>query len=256
MTYYKFIKKLGCGGFGNVYLAKNQDSNYAIKVIDKRKNYNSHEKYILKLMNSPFTLKLYNDYIDCMGNQYLVTEYASKGTLSKLIMNNQILSVNKITFYLAQLVLGIDYIHSKNIIHLDIKPDNILVKKNGYLLIGDFGISEVMTSKRRYLIAGTRNFMAPECFKILNKRIGFGVDWWALGITIYIIYYGNYKNLPKSNYLPTITDHELNSVYMALLEYNPDIRVNNAQNIHRYPLFKYTEWNAIKEQKYPAPYIK
>ena len=75
-----------------------------------------------------------------------------------------------------------EYLHSKNVIYRDLKPENLLINNDGYLKLADFGFAKVVEG-RTYTLCGTPEFIAPEI--LLNKGHGKPVDWWTLGIIIY-----------------------------------------------------------------------
>ena len=80
-----------------------------------------------------------------------------------------------------------EYLHSKNIIYRDLKPENLLINPNGYLKLIDFGFAKVVEG-RTYTLCGTPEYLAPEI--LLNKGHGRSVDWWTLGIFIYELIVG------------------------------------------------------------------
>jgi [calcium/calmodulin-dependent protein kinase] kinase len=99
---------------------------------------------------------------------------------------------------LRQIVLGLDYLHENNVIHRDIKPDNILIDDNGHCKITDFNVSHMgegeegdKVSKK---VEGTMFFYAPECCEEdIKEFAGKPLDIWALGVTTYIL---TFKKLP------------------------------------------------------------
>ena len=90
------------------------------------------------------------------------------------------------TFYIGSLILAVEYLHSKNIVYRDLKPENAVVNKKGYLTMIDMGTAKVLneeTGYRTFTIIGTPHYMAPEVVE--GKGYSFSVDIWALGIMLY-----------------------------------------------------------------------
>lgn len=100
--------------------------------------------------------------------------------------NAGIFSLNR--FYTANVVLCFEYLHSKNIIYRDLKPENLIIASDGYLKLIDFGFAKVLNEGRTFTICGTPEYIAPEI--ILNQGHGKPVDWWTLGILIYEMHTG------------------------------------------------------------------
>jgi serine/threonine protein kinase len=92
-------------------------------------------------------------------------------------------------FYIGQVVLALGYLHSKNLLYRDLKPENMLVCNNGYIKLADFGfVKTLMPGNRTYTFCGTPEYIAPEI--IQNKGYHQPVDWYSLGIFIYECLYG------------------------------------------------------------------
>ena len=85
-------------------------------------------------------------------------------------------------FYAAEVVLGFEYLHSKDIIYRDLKPENILLDHLGHVKITDFGFAKHVPDVT-WTLCGTPDYLAPEI--IQSKGYGKAVDWWALGVLIY-----------------------------------------------------------------------
>ena len=88
-------------------------------------------------------------------------------------------------FYICEILLAICYMHEKNIIYRDLKPENLLIDKEGHIKIADFGFAKKLTNDRTFTLCGTPEYLAPEI--ILGSKEGYGksADWWALGILVY-----------------------------------------------------------------------
>lgn len=186
---YKIINiPLGCGKYGNVFLARlNNDIKeeyVAIKIINKKEVMDMEfqvrqEVKILKLLSHPNIIKSMNDFEDDR-NIYILLEYCPGGDLYKQI-EQEPLSDRISSNYIRQLVSAVKYIHSKNIIHRDIKPDNILLTDNG-IKLADFGWA-IVTKKKQSLICGTLDYLAPEI--IIDELYDNRIDIWYIGVTAY-----------------------------------------------------------------------
>ncbi|KAF8528807.1 RIM15, signal transduction response regulator [Hysterangium stoloniferum] len=149
---FEIIKPISKGAFGSVFLAKKKTTGdyYAIKVLKKAdmiaKNQITnvkHERMILmKQSESPFVAKLYftfqsKDYL------YLVMEYLNGGDCAALIKSLGSLPEEWTRNYIAEVILGLEYLHKRGVVHRDLKPDNLLIDQHGHLKLTDFGLSRI-----------------------------------------------------------------------------------------------------------------
>jgi tRNA A-37 threonylcarbamoyl transferase component Bud32 len=184
-------KLLGKGQYSKVYLFidKKTNNNYAIKIIQK--NIIDNDKIILQVLknevkihrtlNHPNIVKFISKFED-ENNIYIVTEYCEKGDLN-FIIKNTFLNENTIKKYMIQLIDGLEYLHSKNILHRDLKPLNLFIDGQDNLKIGDFGFSRYIYNKLD--LAGTPNYISPE---VLNREEqSFKTDIWSLGVILYFL---------------------------------------------------------------------
>lgn len=97
--------------------------------------------------------------------------------------SNSFLSRTK--FYAAQIFLALDALHQRNIIYRDLKPENVLLDKTGYIKVTDFGLSKTLNfeDEKAMSICGTPEYLAPEVIK--KQGHNKAVDWWCLGCIIY-----------------------------------------------------------------------
>ena len=178
---YRYVKLLGSGGFGKVFLAKEERSEnlVAIKQLkntDKTKQHAIiYEMQMVSRFNHPHIV-LYKHHFVQQDLLYIVMEYCPLGSLRDLMSKEKITS----TFvwkWMRELTETLQLVHEKEIIHHDIKPDNILFTENRTIKITDFGVANTG--------AGTRPYMSPEALKWDKGAVKDArVDIYALGVTL------------------------------------------------------------------------
>eukprot|EP00362_Geleiidae_sp_MMETSP1317_P001366 CAMPEP_0201283840 /NCGR_PEP_ID=MMETSP1317-20130820/50897_1 /ASSEMBLY_ACC=CAM_ASM_000770 /TAXON_ID=187299 /ORGANISM="Undescribed Undescribed, Strain Undescribed" /LENGTH=153 /DNA_ID=CAMNT_0047601591 /DNA_START=201 /DNA_END=662 /DNA_ORIENTATION=- len=132
-------------------------------------------------ISHPFLVNLYG-FAQDERYLYFMLECIQGGELFTYLRNIGKLDSLHARFYGATVTTMFEYLHSKNIIYRDLKPENLLIEHTGYLKLTDFGFAKVVES-RTYTLCGTPEYLAPEI--LLNKGHGKPVDWWTLGILIY-----------------------------------------------------------------------
>ena len=284
-------KCLGKGAFGEVYLTSKQGSldKYATKKIDKKftsnpraKKYLDNEINILKEIDHPNIIKLF-DVKETTQFYYLVMEFCNGGGLSDCLEDyknkyKKPFPEEMVQHLMKQIVSGINYLHKKNILHRDIKLDNILVnfdneedrkKKNmmkAKVKIIDFGFARHLDpSQLAKSILGSPINMDPGILRKLNKmensrNYGYDqkADIWSLGTICYELLIGQcafdaesmkelVTKVEKGNYtLPTFLSKEAVSFLNGMLQYDPKKRLTAEQLSHHKFLTKpYSELNKI-----------
>lgn len=147
---YRLVKTIGKGNFARVMLARHMPTNseVAIKIIDKTQlNANSLEKLfrevsIMKILNHPNIVKLF-EVIETEKTMYLVMEYINNGEVFEYLVKNGRMKENIARQKFRQIVSAVQYLHSKNIIHRDLKAENLLLDCNLDVKIVDFGFSNM-----------------------------------------------------------------------------------------------------------------
>lgn len=201
---YRIDSELGRGGMAIVYLAeqsigldirkvalkilprhflKSQDD----KALNARKRFDN-ELSISRMLQHPQVLRYY-DHGTLDGMPYIVTQYMLGGTLADMLAEYEQLDPQLTLHYVMQIAAGLDYIHTKDVIHQDIKPRNMLLsEQQDNLVISDFGISRRVSDSHERMI-GSRPYMAPERFS--RGPITPAVDIYGLGITTYELLVGD-----------------------------------------------------------------
>uniref|UniRef100_A0A8C1KV89 non-specific serine/threonine protein kinase n=1 Tax=Cyprinus carpio TaxID=7962 RepID=A0A8C1KV89_CYPCA len=197
------VKLIGRGAFGAVQLVRHKVSQqvYAMKQLSKFemvKRSDSaffwEERDIMAFSKSPWIVQLCCAFQD-EKYLYLVMEFMPGGDLVTLTSNYDI-PEEWARFYTAEVVLALDAIHSMGFIHRDIKPDNMLLDRNGHLKLADFGTCMKMDSSgmvRCDTAVGTPDYISPE---VLMSQGGTGFygrecDWWSVGVFIYELLVGD-----------------------------------------------------------------
>ena len=297
---YESLTVIGRGAFGEVHVCRviKTGDIVAIKKIKKellaKKNQIIHvrnEQLFMSKVKSPWIVDLKASFQED-DFLYLVMEFLPGGDFMNLLIEKDKLTEEEARFYIAELILAVDSIHKLDCIHRDIKPDNILIDKNGHIKLSDFGLAKVsdklyeqnsvkdenfnpkkMTQKKLYSCVGTAYYVAPE---VLNKK-GYGqeIDWWSVGVIFFEMLVGYapfcaqetqevcFKILNWEKYLqipPEIKlSNEANDLIKRMIS-DPNKRLgkNGADEIKAHPFFKGVDWEHIRETMKPpfVPEIK
>ena len=179
-------------------------------LIKKSLNSIRMEKTILKDLHYNFISKLYFSFQD-KDFLYLIIDYYPGGDLRFYLEQNIQFNEKQIKFFVANIVLSLRYLRLNNILHRDIKPDNLVFDKKGYLNLTDFGISKkVKNNKIIKDKSGTLGYISPEV--ITEKGQTFSSDYFSLGIIIYELIFLEkpFKGKTKQELIENILDNEIN----------------------------------------------
>ena len=240
---FDIISFLGNGYYGDTYLfmRKHFQNKYAVKVVSKEKSVANNinivltEKNILKNLNYPFIVKFKFSF-QSENMYYLGLEYLSCGNLKTCINSLENgLSMYDIKLIIAEVALALNYLHQNNIVYRDLKQENIMIDKNGYIKLIDFGLSISIKDKQLLTdFCGTPEYIAPE---IINRMpYDYSIDLWQLGILTYTLIFGRepfqHTNLNRlyqiicnnDIHFPPNTNSKTISFISGLLEKNPQKR--------------------------------
>lgn len=198
---YRLAEKIGSGGMGNVYKAYNASLNRfaAVKILhqvslaERFKN----EANIQSFINHPNIVHLY-EYVVQANQHCIVMEYVQGEPLDELLHRKRKLSNEETENILQQVVGALVYLHRKNIIHRDIKPQNFKVQPDGTVKMLDFGIAKDKNSPKLTqvgFVVGTMEYLAPEQFE---EKAELKSDIWSLGVMTYELLTG-YVPFESSN---------------------------------------------------------
>ena len=281
-----FTQNLGKAKYGNVNLVHDENQFYVLKTISKaladrdKRNLNiPFQRKILLTVNHPFIVKTYQT-LKSDSFCYFLSEFINGQNLEDYITKrknyNNIL-YNQIQFYIAIMVLIVDYLKQNSIIHRDINPKSFLIEKNGYLKLIDMASAKTI---RDYAISviGEPMYCAPEMIK--GKGYSISSDYWSIGICAYVLFFNKYPYEPmiwndpiklfqsiisdeiqypkyKDEYKP-LSQSEFNDVVdfiKGLLWKNVNKRMCSFHLIQDVKLFKNFDFDSLLEFKVKAPYL-
>ena len=235
---FRINKVIGQGTFGKVIKVSynlNEEESYALKVMRKDHLVERHavecvkaEQKVLAMPGKPSFLTDLKASFQDEENVYMVMDFMSGGDLWEHLDNKKRFSEQRTQLYVAELSLGLFFLHGKGIIYRDIKPENILIDGEGHLKLTDFGLckegiwnGETTTAT----FCGTLDYMAPEI--IMRKQYDCAVDLWSLGILIFEMLHGD---IPFSG----VNEGEhLRKIEIGIAEYPPTISHNGASLISK-----------------------
>ncbi|XP_054653435.1 ribosomal protein S6 kinase alpha-1 isoform X1 [Dunckerocampus dactyliophorus] len=307
-SHFELLKVLGQGSFGKVFLVRKvtpPDDNqlYAMKVLKKAtlkvrdRVRTKMERNILADVNHPFIVKLHYAF-QTEGKLYLILDFLRGGDLftrlskevsvammphthfvvyeplllrrPSLTFSQVMFTEEDVKFYLAELALGLDHLHSLGIIYRDLKPENILLDEEGHIKLTDFGLCKeaIDHHEKAYSFCGTVEYMAPE---VVNRQgHTHSADWWSFGVLMFEMLTGSLPFQGKDRKetmnmilkarlgMPQFLSAEAQSLLRALFKRNPANRLGSgpdgAEEIKRHGLFSNIDWNKLFRREVKPPF--
>jgi serine/threonine protein kinase/tetratricopeptide (TPR) repeat protein len=232
ISHYRILEKLGAGGMGVVYLAEDLKlgRKVAIKILSHEFTTNKdrlsrfeQEASAASNLNHPNILTIHEVGVDD-GRHYIATEFIDGVTLRRKIAAQR-LEIPEILDVAVQVASALEEAHSAGIVHRDIKPDNIMVRRNGYVKVLDFGLAKltetvdrspsdaeastrVMVQTDAGVVMGTSHYMSPE--QARGKPVDARSDIWSLGVVIYEMVAGRtpFEGETSTDVIVAITQRE------------------------------------------------
>jgi TolB-like protein/Tfp pilus assembly protein PilF len=230
ISHYKILEKLGDGGMGEVFLAEDTKlkRKVALKFLPKEfsRDPEAKKRFMEEARSSShldhnnicviYDIKETDD-----GQLFIIMNYCKGDTLLDIIKGKD-LTVKDIIKYITQIAKGLEKAHSKEIVHCDVKPTNIIITDDGVAKIVDFGIAKIASEEKlisKDRTSGTIAYMSPE--QISNANIDNRSDIWSLGVVFYEMLT---KQVPfKDSYNEALMYSIMNEEPESIVSINPDV---------------------------------
>ncbi|XP_003480018.1 protein kinase C delta type isoform X2 [Cavia porcellus] len=272
---FTFHKVLGKGSFGKVLLAelKGKGQFFAVKALkkdvvlmDDDVECTMVEKRVLALAwENPFLTHLFCTF-QTKEHLFFVMEFLNGGDLMYHIQDKGRFELYRATFYAAEIICGLQFLHSKGIIYRDLKLDNVMLDREGHIKIADFGMCKenIFGENRASTFCGTPDYIAPEILQGLKYT--FSVDWWSFGVLLYEMLIGQspfhgddedelFESIRVDTpHYPRWITKESKDILEKLFERDPAKRLGMTGNIRMHPFFKTINWSLLEKRKVEPPF--
>uniref|UniRef100_A0A8C7D0E4 non-specific serine/threonine protein kinase n=1 Tax=Oncorhynchus kisutch TaxID=8019 RepID=A0A8C7D0E4_ONCKI len=262
---FELRKVLGQGSFGKVFLVKKATGPdagqlYAMKVLKKATLKGTLYVLILCVCVS----------FQTEGKLYLILDFLRGGDLFTRLSKEVMFTEEDVKFYLAELALALDHLHSLGIIYRDLKPENILLDEEGHIKLTDFGLSKesIDHENKAYSFCGTVEYMAPE---VVNRRgHTTSADWWSYGVLMFEMLTGTLPFQGKDRKetmtmilkaklgMPQFLSSEAQSLLRNLFKRNPTNRLgagpDGVEEIKRHHFYCTIDWNKLFRRELHPPF--
>ncbi len=290
---FELLKVIGMGAFGKVLQVKNRQSGHilAMKVISKRllkrkagyiENVQA-ERNILTRVKHPFVVTMHCSF-QTREKLFIVMDFLAGGELFLRLGREGIFLERDAAFYLGEIILGVDHLHTVGILHRDLKPENILLGHDGHICLTDFGLAKDFglgwnaddsEGDRANTICGTQEYMAPEM--VARRGYGKSADYWSLGCIAYEMLTGLppfsskqgskelfRKIMSEKIKMPQGSTAAACKLLKGLLNRNPDARLGNARStmfevggvaaLKQCDFFEKLDWVKLEQKELKPPY--
>ena len=233
-----------------------------------------YEQELSSKLNHPFIVTMNFSFQD-KDYLYMINDLMSGGDLRYWYTRQKSFNEKECKFFIACIILGLEYLHTNKIIHRDLKPENLLFDKKGYIHISDFGIAKDLKNEPEEKIidaSGSPGYMSPET--IFKQPHSYASDFFSLGVICYEMMMKNRPYLGKnrqeikekmasefvqikSNEIPKGYSVEFADFINKLLDKNEENRLGykNINELKCHPWLKYTDWKNIYLMKEKPPFV-
>lgn len=276
----KVVKVIGEGNYGMVYLVNENGELFALKLVPKSKMETLsdvkgllNEKSTLELISFPKIVSM-KGYAKTSNAVCFLNEFVDGVGFEKVLVELDIFTREHAVFYASQILLILQYLHLHGIVYRDLKPGNLICRKNGYVKLVDMGTCKFLQKnkfgvyERTFTVVGTAHYMAPEI--ISGAGYTFSADYWAFGVMLFemmcgYLPFGNdsadplaiYKEITNAAVLfPEWFDDAPSREFISqLLAKSPETRTGSslwALNTHEW--FRGVDWHRVLFEQQESPF--
>ncbi|XP_013924654.1 PREDICTED: protein kinase C theta type-like [Thamnophis sirtalis] len=268
-------RTLGKGSFGKVFLVELKTTNqfFAMKALKKEVvlmdddvECTMVEKRVLSLAwEHPFLTHVFCTF-QTKENLFFLMEYLNGGDLMFHIQSCHKFEMDRARFYAAEIICGLQFLHSRGIIYRDLKLDNVLLDKEGHIKIADFGMCKenMLGDAKTSTFCGTPDYIAPEI--LLGQKYNMAVDWWSFGVLLYEMLIGQspfhgqdeeqlFQSIRMdSPFYPRWLDKIARDLLVKLFVREPERRLGARGNIRQHAFFQEITWEALERKEIDPPF--
>lgn len=272
---YEFERfmNLGKGSFGTVEGCLYRGHPLAIKKIPKSRLFRrtDHsglawtERNAMITMNGTPMICPILCTVQSIDEIFMIMPFYNGGDLRSLLKSSGRMSTTAVIFYLAEILVGLEHLHKRNICHRDIKPDNVFIDSDGHIVIGDFGLAikvneNLMHPTHYWGKCGSYGYRAPEV--VFDLVCGTFSDVYSLGVTVYYLLFGGVpfretkvRLEGKPLRFPDIrVPNALLDLLTRMMELEPSDRATIPQ-IKNHPVFQGLDWEAVAKKEYEPHWV-
>ncbi|KAK7200002.1 rac serine-threonine kinase [Novymonas esmeraldas] len=275
VTLKDFEKKLvlGKGSYGKVYMVVKRDTGkrYAMKELSLDKMWQAEittplsERSILQDIDHPFIVHLHYSFQE-EGSLYMILDLLAGGELFTYMERAAPLEEDTVKFYAAEVALALGYLHSRNVIYRDLKPENVVFDSDGHACLTDFGLAKSDVHEANAVTyCGTNEYLAPELLKGVPH--GRAVDWWSLGLMMYEMLFDAlpfYDKNPVSMQTKILSEEvtfpnhiqaseDMKDLIRGLLNKNPERRLQTLEAFKAHKCFTHLDFDRLEARRLKAP---